>query len=116
MTKQRENIKVIHFPFCPGVEAIIGKHIINVFRRHIHQSYVIGMVEKGRRIITHADGSESVSEDELFVLNPGQVHSCSSETQSGHSYKILTVSTQYHIELSPFSKKFFIKMNNYPTI
>ena len=94
MTKQRENIKVVNLPFCPGVEAIIGNHIGNAFRRHIHQSYIIGMVEKGRRKITHADGSASVSENELFVLNPGQVHSCRSETQSGHSYRILSVSAE----------------------
>ena len=94
MKKTRESIKVFSLPFFSGAEAIIGKNIINEFRRHIHKTYIIGIVEQGIRIITHLEGSNHVSENEAFVLNPGQVHSCSSVSQSGHSYKILSISSQ----------------------
>lgn len=94
MKKQRESIKLFNLPFISGIEAISGKHIINDFRRHIHKTYIIGIIEKGNRIITHIDGSTIISENEIFVLNPGQVHSCSSDCQSEHSYKILSISSQ----------------------
>jgi AraC-like DNA-binding protein len=94
MKKQRESIKVFSLPFFSGAEAIIGQHVINEFRRHIHKTYIIGIVEQGRRIITHSDGSAQVSENEIFVLNPSQVHSCNSKSQSGHSYKVLSISSQ----------------------
>jgi len=117
MKKQRENIKVFNFPFFSGVEAIIGQYIINEFRRHIHKTYIVGIVEKGKRIITHLEGSNQVSENEAFVLNPGQVHSCSSVSQSGHSYKILSISSQTmqsiasQISEKPEKRPFFKKVH-----
>lgn len=94
MKKQRAGLKSFDLPFFPGVEAISGQHIANEFRRHIHKTYIIGIVEQGKRIITHREGTSQISENEIFILNPGQVHSCSSECPSGHSYKLLSVSSQ----------------------
>lgn len=94
MKKQTEGIKLFSLPFSPGVEAISGRHIINDFRRHIHKTYIVGMVEQGKRIIVHPDGAAQVSENEIFIINPGQVHSCSSKDQSGHSYKLLSIESQ----------------------
>lgn len=89
-----ESIKSFHIPFINGVEAILGRYINNEFRRHIHNTYIIGIVEQGKRTITLSDGGAQVSVNEIFILNPGQVHSCSSEGQSGHSYKILSILPQ----------------------
>ena len=94
MKKQSESIKSFNLLFISGVEAISGQRIINEFRRHIHKTFIIGIVEQGIRTITHLDGDTRVSENEIFIINPGQVHSCSSENQSGHSYKILSISSQ----------------------
>ena len=94
MKNQAGIIKVFNLPFSPGVDVLTGKHIINEFRRHIHKTYIVGMVEQGTRIITHPEGLTQVSENEIFVLNPGQVHSCSSESRSGHSYKLLSIPPQ----------------------
>ncbi len=94
MKRQDESIKTFNLPFEPGIEAISGRHITNEFRRHIHKTYIIGMVEQGKRIITHPGGATRVATNEIFIINPGQVHSCSSEDQSGHSYKILSIPSQ----------------------
>jgi AraC-like DNA-binding protein/aspartate 1-decarboxylase len=94
MKRQDESIKTFNLPFESGIEAISGRHITNDFRRHIHKTYIIGMVEQGKRIITHPGGATRVAENELFIIIPGQVHSCSSEDQSGHSYKVLSVPSQ----------------------
>ena len=91
MNNNNESIKSFNLPFASGIEAISGRHITNEFRRHIHKTYIIGIVEQGRRIITHPDGTAKIPENEIFIINPGQVHSCSSEDRSGHSYKILSV-------------------------
>jgi len=91
MDRQKESIKTFNLPFFSGVEAIAGNHIRNEFRRHIHDSYIIGIVDQGARIIDGQDGSTQVLENEIFVLNPGQVHACRSESPSGHSYRALSV-------------------------
>jgi AraC-like DNA-binding protein len=93
MNKQSESIKSFNLPFISGVEALSGQYIINEFRRHIHKTYIIGVVVQGKRIITHLEGSNQISENEAFVLNPGQVHSCCSLNKSGHSYEILSISS-----------------------
>lgn len=89
--KESESIKTFNLPFFSGVEAIAGRHIRNEFRRHIHDSYIIGIVEQGCRIIDGQDGSIQVLENEIFVFNPGQVHACRSESPAGHSYRALSV-------------------------
>lgn len=61
----------------------------------IHQSYIIGIVDKGKRIITTGNAIVEVNAGEVFFINPGQVHSCRSEKPCGHAYRILCVSTQY---------------------
>jgi AraC-like DNA-binding protein len=94
MILQSESIKIFELPFFPGVEAISGSHIVNDFRRHIHTTYIVGIVKQGRRIITCPDSVSRIAENEMFVINPDQVHACSSESQSGHSYKILSVSSR----------------------
>lgn len=91
MRKQSENIKSFKIPFISGIEAITGKHIANEFRRHIHRTYIVGIVEQGKRIISYPKGSIQISKGETFIINPGQVHSCRSENLSGHSYKILSI-------------------------
>ena len=117
MNKQTESILSFNLPSISGVEAISGQHIINSFRRHIHKTYIIGIVVKGERIITHPEGSNQISENEAFILNPGHVHSCSSANQSGHSYKILSIPSQTmqsiasHISETPEKQPFFKKVH-----
>ena len=91
MDMQKESIKTFNLPFSPGVEAIAGRYIRNEFRRHIHDSYIVGIVEQGCRIIDGQDGSIQVLENEIFIFNPGQVHACRSESPAGHSYRALSV-------------------------
>ncbi len=117
MNKQSESIKSFNLPFISGIEALSGQHVINEFRRHIHKTYIIGIVVQGKRIITHLEGSSQISENEAFVLNPGQVHSCSSLNQSGHSYKILSISSNTmqsiasQISEKPEKQPFFKKVH-----
>ncbi len=92
MKIQNESIQLFNLPCISGVEVISGQNIINDFRRHIHKTYVIGIVEQGKRIITHPDSTTQVSKNEIFIINPGQVHSCGSKSPSWHSYKVLSVS------------------------
>ncbi len=100
MKKQNQSIKIFSLPFISGVEALSGNDICNEFRRHIHKTYIVGFIEKGKRIITYKDGASQILKKEIFILNPSQVHSCRSEGQSGHSYKILSVSPQTMLSIA----------------
>ncbi|MBU0992556.1 MAG: AraC family transcriptional regulator [Proteobacteria bacterium] len=92
--RQNESLKVFRSPDLPGIEGVSGKYIHNHFRRHFHKTYVIGLVEQGMRKITSDTGSTRIAEGEIFILNPGQVHACTSERNVGHTYKILCVPSE----------------------
>jgi AraC-like DNA-binding protein len=44
-------------------------------------------------MIYHPGGTDCIEKNEIFIINPGQVHSCGCE-RSGHSYKIISVLSQ----------------------
>ncbi|WDP91142.1 MAG: AraC family transcriptional regulator [Desulfobacter sp.] len=92
MKNQNPRIKQFHLPFIHGVTVLYGRQIDNVFRRHVHQSYIFGIVDEGKRIISHAGGIARVSERDVFILNPNQMHACRSGEEGSHSYRILSVS------------------------
>lgn len=91
MKKLNESVKFINLPFAEGIEAVIGVNISNRFKRHIHKAYIIGKVTDGERVVAHSEGTTQILKEEIFLINPGQVHSCSSAQENGHSYQILSV-------------------------
>lgn len=93
MKNHNESIRSFNISSLPGLEIIYGNHIINEFRRHIHNTYIIGMVTQGARIINHGKGSVKISKNEIFIIDPGRVHTCTSEGRL-HSYKILSLSPE----------------------
>lgn len=94
MAEKTGSIHVFNLPSATGIKAITAHHISNEFRRHIHRTVIIGLVDQGRRHIIHQHGMTHISENEMFVLNPGQVHSCCCDGSSRHSYRVLSVSYQ----------------------
>ncbi len=121
MRKQDEIVKFVNLPFSEGIEAVTGVNISNFFKRHIHKAYIIGTVTEGKRVILHPGGSSEISNGEIFIINPGQVHSCGSAQENiFHSYQVLTVSPDKmqsiakQISEKPENKPYFklIKYNN----
>lgn len=59
-------------------------------QRHVHESYCIGLVEHGARIISTRNAEIRVLPGEIFVLNPGQPHACRF-LHSDHRYHVISV-------------------------
>ncbi len=78
------------FVHLPDLEVTTGIHIRQNFPRHIHDSFCIGLVEHGARIITTQDNKTLISSGEIFVLNPQQPHACQS-ISTGTSYHVLSI-------------------------
>ncbi|SIO27942.1 AraC family transcriptional regulator [Halodesulfovibrio marinisediminis] len=92
MVKESSELRILTLSEELGIEAIFGKRIRNTFQRHIHSTYLFGLVEKGVRHITCDDRTYSVAEQELFMLQPAQVHACT--CSEDHCYSILSVSPE----------------------
>lgn len=95
MKIDREDIRIIPVPLLPGAEAITGRGIRNDFRRHIHKTFIIGLVDSGERLLKVGEDLIRVLSGEMFIINPGRVHSCASGGPAGHSYRILSLPSGY---------------------
>lgn len=95
MKTDREDIRIIPVPFLPGAEAVAGQGIRNEFRRHIHKTFIIGLVDNGERFLKVGEENVRVPSGEMFIINPGRVHSCGSGGPNGHSYRILSLPPEH---------------------
>ena len=118
MEKRNKIVKAYTLPFAEEIEAVTGVHISNTFKRHIHKVYIVGKVSDGKRIITHPKGSSEIPAGELFIINPGQVHSCASAQGTRyHSYQILSItsdkiqSVAKEVSEQPENKPYFPKVH-----
>lgn len=98
--QKRENLKIFEIPFLSGAEAIEGDFIRNDFRRHIHKTCIIGIVTQGKRIIEFDNEEHEISENQIFIINSGEVHSCRSKEAMGHSYKLLSINEDLLLNIS----------------
>lgn len=85
------------------VEAYIFDGVVQAFPNHVHEYYVIGLVERGERRLLCMNREYSVDSGDVLVFNPGDSHSC---TQSGGAllYRALNIPRDVmlaHLERSP---------------
>lgn len=93
MKKKTEKLATFNLSFFKGVEVILARDIANEFRRHIHRTFIVGQVTKGVRVIRFSGHQYRIRKNEIFIINPDEVHSCGS-MEPVHSYQILSVAPQ----------------------
>jgi AraC-like DNA-binding protein len=91
----------------PGVQFVQGLQVKNRFPRHVHAALCLGIVDRGSRRICQGQKSTVIPEKGLFVINPGEPHTCASEGIEGHSYRILCIDMEMmHTLSSQMDEKF----------
>ncbi len=63
---------------------VIGENVRHKFPMHIHQTFCIGMVVRGERLIRFPYGEEVIGEGDVFVINAGQPHAVRAD--ESHDY------------------------------
>ncbi|MCP4106995.1 MAG: AraC family transcriptional regulator [Desulfobacteraceae bacterium] len=86
---KKESVIFYHPADMQHISAVSGSSIINAFPRHVHSTFCIGIIDKGSRIISHKGTSAVIPENSMFVINPGESHTCSSGEKHGHAYRII---------------------------
>lgn len=77
-----------------AIRFVRGKNIRHTFPCHIHHSFILGVITKGKRII-HVDGQDvSLSTNDCFIINPHQPHSCQIPGETNHDYWIISISSK----------------------
>jgi AraC-like DNA-binding protein len=76
----------------PDIRLVNGMNVNHNFPFHIHESFSLGIVEKGQRVIKLKSGEEIViSAQECFVLNPNQPHCCMTGKGENHDYWVISI-------------------------
>jgi AraC-like DNA-binding protein len=84
-----ERVRFTTLADLPGVRLVQGWQVKNRFPRHVHATLCIGLVDRGCRLIGQGKKTTLIPENGLFVINPGEPHTCASGSPAGHSYRIL---------------------------
>ena len=67
------------------LEAYCFQGITQPFPNHIHEYYVIGLVEQGERTLLCKNISYTIQRENLILFNPGDSHSCAQKSQGTFS-------------------------------
>lgn len=86
-----DSVRFTNLADLPGVRLVQGWQVKNSFPRHVHAALCVGLVDHGSRLICQGKKSTVIPEKGLFVINPGEPHTCASMGREGHSYRILCI-------------------------
>lgn len=75
----------------PKIEIIGCNNNAHFFHNHIHESFTLGIVLNGKKLIKINETEYVVNSGECFIINPYEPHSCSSYTEQGVDYIALSV-------------------------
>lgn len=90
-SKDTSILVVKKVPGIPYIRIVQGTGIHNEFMKHVHRQLCVGIVVSGARSMTFDGGRYEYSKNDIFIINPGQAHSCSLIPGTDHSYSVLTV-------------------------
>lgn len=90
-SKDTSIITVKKVPGIPYIRIVQGTGINNEFMKHVHRQLCAGIVISGARSMTLDSCRYDYSKNDIFIINPGQVHSCTIMPGKEHSYSVLTV-------------------------
>lgn len=95
---ENEEEKIVHFElnYLDGVSVTHGYNISNAFPLHFHSTYNLGIIELGQREFNYRGRETILKQNDIFIIQPFEPHSCKSIKNSSHSYKILSLNLDTH--------------------
>lgn len=86
---QQEQAKVWQVEDVPGIELLQATFVTHSFPKHFHESYGIGLSDRGSGII-HCHGTKYMAPpSQLIFFHPGEVHSGYADQHSAWTYRMI---------------------------
>ncbi|MCM1127871.1 MAG: AraC family transcriptional regulator [Lachnospiraceae bacterium] len=82
------------------LEAYRFEGIVQPFPSHFHEHYVIGLVEKGERILSCRDREYTIEEGSILLFNPGDSHACVQSDGGTFDYRGFNISKEIMLDLA----------------
>jgi AraC-like DNA-binding protein len=78
-----------HFWQVDGLEVLSASYITHRFARHIHNSYAIGVIERGAETFFYRGSTHTAHAGSVVVVQPGEIHDGTALTEHGWSYRMI---------------------------
>ncbi len=85
----KEWVKIWHDPVLEGLELHHATYITHTFPRHMHDFYVLGVIEAGTQTFFYRGTRHITPTGGVFVINPGEAHTGEALLASGYTYRTL---------------------------
>lgn len=82
------------------IEAYRFEGIVQPFPSHFHEHYVIGFVEKGKRVLSCRDREYDIEEGSILLFNPGDSHACVQSDGGTLDYRGFNISKEIMLALA----------------
>jgi len=89
---KNEQEKIIHFEIVnmQGISVTHGYNISNAFPVHFHSTFTLGIVELGEREFSYRGKKHILKPDDIFIVQPFELHTNQSNDHSSHTYKVIS--------------------------
>jgi AraC-like DNA-binding protein len=78
---------------CLGV--LHARFVQHRYPRHAHDYFVIALVEEGAASYWYQGAQHTASAGQVFVVNPGEIHTGDPATAGGYTYRVLYPRVEY---------------------
>ncbi|CDL84538.1 AraC family transcriptional regulator [Xenorhabdus szentirmaii] len=96
----KEKTHFFHLKEFNGLEMLRATYCNQVFSRHVHETFCIGVIEEGAQRF-HRKGTEYIApKGDIILVNADEIHTGSSAVQTGWSYQAIYPSLELLRSLS----------------
>ncbi len=96
----KKEIRTVVYDDELRMEAYRFEGIVQPFPSHFHEHYVMGLVEKGERVLSCRDREYAIEEGSIVVFNPGDSHACVQSGGGMFDYRGFNILKEAMLELA----------------
>lgn len=82
------------------IEAYRFEGIVQPFPSHFHEHYVLGVVERGERMLFCREREYAIEEGSILLFNPGDSHACVQSDEGTFDYRGFNIAKEIMLDLS----------------
>ena len=76
-------------PLLDDLELLHATYVTHTFSPHMHEGFVVGIVDKGAETFTYRRSSFTAPTGSIVLINPAEMHTGSAATVQGWTYRCL---------------------------
>lgn len=90
-TQYTPYIRFFRNPDFKQIEVRFSRYSRPAFKKHVHETYAIGVVEQGESSFFHQNTTRTIRQGMIALINPGEVHACNPKPDVVWTYRMFYV-------------------------